>query len=325
MRASDGRCRRSGVDRRRRGLVAADVLHHVVSVVHFDHLVCFDGPLQVAQRVPHDHARRPPLHEPRHRHGQVDPQRVVDVGAVGRRRERVATVERAEQVALHQRPRERTRRVGEVVVEHVAHATPEPGHVVLDARAAPVRRRGRAPSPASRRWSTPDRPRTRSRRAKHRAGDAVTSICSCASSVISCCARSGATARRGDGTRREHAVARRPHAGQADRQHRHQHAERVPRRGAHRDGEAHQEQPEELVPDRLRRRPLEEEEVGDGDVVAAGAPGERRARTRRRTRRPTRGRAAAPRRWRRRAGRRRPRRRGSRSPRRARWRPSRTR
>ena len=84
------RPRRGAASRTRRRRVAAarparrppTVLHHVVSVVRLDHLVCFDRPLQVPQRGPHDHARRPPLDQPRQRDGEIDPQRVVDVGAV---------------------------------------------------------------------------------------------------------------------------------------------------------------------------------------------------------------------------------------------------
>ena len=249
---------RVGVRRRRRrrrhsasagagsgsGRLARRRRHHVGSVVRSVRSTasCFDGPLQVAQRVAHDHARRPALHQARHRHRQVDAQGVVDEGAVAART-RTRSGRRARAAC---RPRPATTRTRAARRRSRSRGRSAPG--------ARARRRGTrraCPRPAASRSRTVtcftslvhsgySLERGRDREAPR--GDAATSICSCASSAI---ARASARQprRRGaaDRPRREHAVARRPHAGEPDGQHRHQHAERIPAGGADRDGEAHEE------------------------------------------------------------------------------------
>ena len=65
-------------------------------------------------------------------------------------------------------------------------------------------------------------------------------------------------------------MARGPNARETDREHRDEHTEGLPRRRGDRDRQAGEEQHEEVASHRTRSRPLEEEEVGHGHVVATG-------------------------------------------------------
>ena len=141
--------------------------------------------LQVPQRGPHDHARRPPLDQPRHRHRQVDAQGVVDQRAVAVRR-RTRTGRRA-RAACHPRPaptrtraaRRRSRSRG-----RSARCRPSAAAWYSTRGAATVGVAHEHASPASRRSPTRGTRRTRRATRSTRSGGASTWICSCASSAI---------------------------------------------------------------------------------------------------------------------------------------------
>src|SRR5438552_2259979 len=96
----------------------------------------FDLLFQFFQGASHDQTRRPALHESGERYRQLHCELVVHArrrGTIGL--EPVAAIEAAQHVALDELPRKRARRVGIVVLEHVADTLSERGRAVLDAMA----------------------------------------------------------------------------------------------------------------------------------------------------------------------------------------------
>ena len=189
-----------------------------------------------------------------------------------------------------------SRRVAQVVVEDVPHAATQRGGSELGARRTTVVVALDDRARASRRSSTPGRPRSRWR-GRSKSTGASTWICSCASSAtahhyhlmchgVSWEATASVRAAGQRPTRRELPVARGPHAGEAGRQHRHEDPERLAHDGRRPRSRGRRRTSRGTLRCTSRgAEPCEEEEVGDRDVVAARAAGDRRHRTRRGTRR----------------------------------------